>query len=84
MRFVSFSLSFSLSPFCSRAPRLYYFSYVILLLPQPAAFSPPANLSQPNVGVSVFVLTDYISVRDFLGLSSSLGVYSHKRPVSLD
>ncbi|KAF8266615.1 phosphatidylethanolamine-binding protein [Lactarius quietus] len=35
--------------------------YVILLLPQPSSFSPPANLSQPNVGVSVFVLTDYIS-----------------------
>ncbi|KAI0303374.1 phosphatidylethanolamine-binding protein [Multifurca ochricompacta] len=35
--------------------------YVILLLPQPSSFSPPANLSQPNVGVSVFHLTDYIS-----------------------
>jgi len=35
--------------------------YVILLLPQPSTFSPPANLTQPNVGVSVFVLTDYIS-----------------------
>lgn len=35
--------------------------YVILLLPQPSTFSPPANLSQPNVGVSVFHLTDYIS-----------------------
>ncbi|KAI0050019.1 PEBP-like protein [Auriscalpium vulgare] len=35
--------------------------YVILLLPQPSSFSPPANLTQPNVGVSVFHLTDYIS-----------------------
>jgi len=35
--------------------------YVILLLPQPSTFSPPANLSQPNVGVSVFHLNDYIS-----------------------
>jgi phosphatidylethanolamine-binding protein (PEBP) family uncharacterized protein len=35
--------------------------YVILLLPQPATFSPPANLSTANVGVSVFELTDYIS-----------------------
>jgi len=40
--------------------------YVILLLPQPSTFSPPANLSQPNIGVSVFHLTDYIS-------SSNLG-----------
>ena len=38
-------------------------SYVILLLPQPSDFSPPANLSKPNVGVSTFELTDYISVR---------------------
>ncbi|KAI0060840.1 PEBP-like protein [Artomyces pyxidatus] len=35
--------------------------YVILLLPQPSTFSPPANLTQPNIGVSVFHLTDYIS-----------------------
>jgi phosphatidylethanolamine-binding protein (PEBP) family uncharacterized protein len=35
--------------------------YVILLLPQPSDFSPPANLSKPNVGVSTFELTDYIS-----------------------
>jgi hypothetical protein len=35
--------------------------YVILLLPQPSNFSPPANLSQANTGVSVFELTDYIS-----------------------
>ncbi|KAI0255383.1 phosphatidylethanolamine-binding protein [Lactifluus subvellereus] len=35
--------------------------YVILLLPQPSSFSPPANLSKPNVGVSVFHLTEYIS-----------------------
>jgi len=35
--------------------------YVILLLPQPSSFSPPANLSSPNVPVSVFHLTDYIS-----------------------
>jgi phosphatidylethanolamine-binding protein (PEBP) family uncharacterized protein len=35
--------------------------YVILLLPQTSSFSPPSNLSKPNVGVSVFELTDYIS-----------------------
>ncbi|KAI0262873.1 phosphatidylethanolamine-binding protein [Gloeopeniophorella convolvens] len=35
--------------------------YVILLLPQPSTFSPPANLTQPNIGVSVFHLTDYIT-----------------------
>ena len=36
--------------------------YVILLLPQPASFSPPANLTSPNVGLSVdFPLTNYIS-----------------------
>jgi len=35
--------------------------YVLLLLPQPSGFSPPSNLSKPNVGVSVFELTDYIS-----------------------
>jgi phosphatidylethanolamine-binding protein (PEBP) family uncharacterized protein len=36
--------------------------YVILLLPQPSSFSPPANLTNPNVGLSVyFHLTDYIS-----------------------
>jgi len=35
--------------------------YVILLLPQPSGFSPPSNLSGPNVPVSVFHLTDYIS-----------------------
>jgi phosphatidylethanolamine-binding protein (PEBP) family uncharacterized protein len=35
--------------------------YVILLLPQPSGFSPPSNLSAPNVPVSVFHLTDYIS-----------------------
>jgi phosphatidylethanolamine-binding protein (PEBP) family uncharacterized protein len=35
--------------------------YVILLLPQPSTFSPPANLSKSGVGVSVFELTDYIS-----------------------
>ncbi|KAI0255382.1 phosphatidylethanolamine-binding protein [Lactifluus subvellereus] len=34
--------------------------YVILLLPQPATFVPPANLNQPNAGVAVFKLTDYI------------------------
>ncbi|KAI0317753.1 phosphatidylethanolamine-binding protein [Amylostereum chailletii] len=40
--------------------------YVLLLLPQPATFSPPQNLSTANVGVSVFNLNDYIS-------SSNLG-----------
>jgi hypothetical protein len=35
--------------------------YVIMLIQQPSTFSPPANLTQPNVGVSVFHLTDYIS-----------------------
>jgi len=38
-------------------------SYVLLLLPQPSDFSPPENLSRPGVEVSVFRLTDYISVR---------------------
>ncbi|KAF8496703.1 phosphatidylethanolamine-binding protein [Russula emetica] len=37
--------------------------YVILLLPQPSDFSPPSNLSSPNVPVSIFDLVDYISVR---------------------
>jgi phosphatidylethanolamine-binding protein (PEBP) family uncharacterized protein len=41
--------------------------YVILLFPQPPSFSPPANLSSPNVGIDLyFHLTDYIS-------SSNLG-----------
>jgi len=41
--------------------------YVILLFPQPPSFSPPANLSSPNVGIDLFFhLTDYIS-------SSNLG-----------
>jgi hypothetical protein len=36
--------------------------YVILLLPQPSSFSPPANLSKPNVGPDLyFHITDYIS-----------------------
>jgi phosphatidylethanolamine-binding protein (PEBP) family uncharacterized protein len=36
--------------------------YVILLLPQPSSFSPPANLTNPVVGPSLyFHLTDYIS-----------------------
>jgi phosphatidylethanolamine-binding protein (PEBP) family uncharacterized protein len=36
--------------------------YVILLLPQPSSFSPPANLTKPNSGPSLnFHLTDYIS-----------------------
>jgi len=36
--------------------------YVILLFPQPPSFSPPANLSSPNVGIDLhFHLTDYIS-----------------------
>jgi len=34
--------------------------YVILLLPQPSGFSPPANLSTPNTPVSTFFLTNYI------------------------
>jgi len=34
--------------------------YVLLLLPQSSTFSPPANLSQPNVPVSLFNLTGYI------------------------
>ncbi|KAH9057646.1 hypothetical protein EDB87DRAFT_1629713 [Lactarius vividus] len=49
--------------------------YVILLLPQPSTFSPPANLTQPNVGVSVFHLTDYISVCSLLIYISSPGMY---------
>jgi hypothetical protein len=44
-------------------PALFTTSYVILLLPQPSDFSPPSNLSGPNVAVSTFLLTDYISVR---------------------
>lgn len=36
--------------------------YVILLLPQPSSFSPPANLANPIVGPLLnFHLTDYIS-----------------------
>ena len=36
--------------------------YVILLLPQPPSFSPPANLSKANVGPDIyFHTTDYIS-----------------------
>jgi hypothetical protein len=44
-------------------PVPYASSYVILLLPQPSDFSPPSDLSSPNTPVSVFHLTDYISVR---------------------
>ena len=41
--------------------------YAILLFPQPPSFSPPANLSNPNVGIDLyFHLTDYMS-------SSNLG-----------
>ncbi len=41
--------------------------YAILLLPQPPSFSPPANLTNPFVGIDLFFnLTDYIS-------SSNLG-----------
>ena len=41
--------------------------FIILLLPQPPSFSPPANLSSPNVGIDFyFHLPDYIS-------SSNLG-----------
>jgi phosphatidylethanolamine-binding protein (PEBP) family uncharacterized protein len=41
--------------------------YVILLLPQPSSFSPPANLSSPIVGIDLyFHITDYT-------LSSHLG-----------
>jgi hypothetical protein len=49
-------------------------SYVILLLPQPADFSPPSNLSKPNVGVSVFHLTDYITVRSTKFIIMHLGL----------
>ncbi|KAI0029323.1 phosphatidylethanolamine-binding protein [Vararia minispora EC-137] len=35
--------------------------YVILLLPQPANFSPPSNLSSPNTPLGVFSLNGYIS-----------------------
>jgi len=34
--------------------------YVIMLYTQPDSFSPPANLSQPNAGVSVFDFTSYV------------------------
>ncbi|KAN0118330.1 Phosphatidylethanolamine-binding protein PEBP [Russula decolorans] len=36
--------------------------YVLLLLPQPSSFSPPANLSKANTGPDIyFHITDYIS-----------------------
>ncbi|KAI5124035.1 hypothetical protein M0805_003864 [Coniferiporia weirii] len=35
--------------------------YVVLLYSQPSSFTPPANLSSPNIGVSVFSLSDYVS-----------------------
>ena len=36
--------------------------YTLLLFPQPASFSPPANLSSANVGIDLyFHLTDYLS-----------------------
>ncbi|KAH8108484.1 phosphatidylethanolamine-binding protein [Phellopilus nigrolimitatus] len=34
--------------------------YVILLYTQPSSFTPPDGLSSPNVGVSVFSLSDYV------------------------
>jgi hypothetical protein len=34
--------------------------YVVLLYTQPSTFSPPTDLSQPNVGVSVFNVNDYV------------------------
>ena len=37
--------------------------YVIMLYAQPDNFSPPANLSQPNAGVAVFNLPNYVQVR---------------------
>lgn len=41
--------------------------YVILLYSQPADFTPPANLSSPNIGVSVFSLADYVSSTNLTG-----------------
>jgi hypothetical protein len=35
--------------------------YVVLLYSQPSTFSPPAAYSQPNIGVSVFSLADYVT-----------------------
>ena len=57
---------------------------MILLLSQPSNFSPPANLSSANVGVSVFELTDYISVC-FTSFSPSMRVFTCPlRPAILD
>lgn len=47
-------------------------SYVILLLAQGDNFSPPSDLSQANIGVSVFNLTDYLSASIFQLSSSRL------------
>lgn len=40
---------------------------MILLYSQPADFTPPANLSTPNIGVSVFSLSDYVSSTNLTG-----------------
>ena len=40
---------------------------MILLYTQPSNFSPPADLSQPGVGVSVFSLSDYVSTSGLQG-----------------
>jgi hypothetical protein len=63
-------------------PIPYTTSYVILLLPQLSDFSPPSNLSGPNVPVSVFHLTDCISVRPtkLIGMHSGLLIDSNIPP----
>lgn len=45
---------------------LIRYSYVILLYTQPDNFTAPDGFNTPNIGVSVFNLTDYVS-------SSNLG-----------
>jgi len=46
--------------------------YVILLISQPSDFAPPSNLSSPNVPVSVFHLTDYISTSKLGGIVAGM------------
>ena len=40
----------------------YNHSYVFLLYAQPATFTAPEGLSEPNIGVSVFSLPEYVAV----------------------
>ena len=61
----------------------HFYSYVILLLVQPQNFSPPANLSSANVGVSVFELTDYIKVCFTFSFSSPVHVFTRPLRIAL-